>query len=70
MDKHPLYDLEVWKMKVNKENMIKAINTMIKMEGDNKFNAPMNDEHDIMVWKDGYRQALNNLLFAISVNGE
>ena len=57
-------------MKVNKENMIKAINTMIKMEDDNKFNAPMDDEHDIMVWKDGYRQALNNLLFAISVNGE
>ena len=70
MDNRPLYDLEVWKMKVNKENMIKAINAMIKMEDDNKFNAPMNDEHDIMVWKDGYRQALKNLLFAISVNGE
>ena len=26
-------------MKVNKENMIKAINTMIKMEDDNEFNA-------------------------------
>ena len=57
-------------MKVNKENMIKAINTMIKMEDDNEFNAPVSDEHDIMVWKDGYRQALKNLLFAISVNGE
>ena len=40
-------------MKVNKENMIKAINTMIKMEDDNEFNAPVNDEHGIMVWKDG-----------------
>ena len=57
-------------MKVNKENIINAINKMIKLEDDNKFNAPMNDEHDIMVWKNGYRQALENLRFAISVNGE
>lgn len=57
-------------MEVNKENMINAINTMIKLEDDNKFNAPMNDEHDAMVWKSGYRQALENLRFAIIVNGE
>ena len=58
------------KMKVNKENTINAINKMIEMENDKEFNTPMDNEHDAMVWKNGYKQALENLRFAISVNGE
>lgn len=54
-------------MKVNKENMIKAINTMIKMEEDN---IRPDDINEMDIYLKGYVTALKNLLFMISVNGE
>lgn len=57
-------------MKINKENMIKLLNKIIKYENENKYNTPFDDEHDMIVYKKGYEDALKNLLYAISVNGE
>lgn len=57
-------------MVVNKENMINMLNITIKHEEKNTFNTPMENEHDAQIWKDGYKRALENLLYAISVNGE
>ena len=67
MDNRPLYDLEVWKMKVNKENMIDMLNEMINREEDNIRSDDINDT-DIYLM--GYVTALKNLLFMVSVNGE
>lgn len=57
-------------MVVNKKNMINMLNMAIKHEEKNTFNTPMKNEHDAQIWKDGYKRALENLLYAISVNGE
>lgn len=57
-------------MVVNKKNMINMLNIAIKHEEKNTFNTPMENEHDAQIWKDGYKRALENLLYAISVNGE
>ena len=57
-------------MVVNKENMVNMLTIAIKHEEKNTFNTPMENEHDAQIWKDGYKRALENLLYAISVNGE
>ena len=67
MDNHPLYDLEVWKMIVNKENMIDMLSEMINREEDN---IRSNDINEMDIYLKGYVTALKNLLFMISVNGE
>lgn len=58
------------KMKVNKENMIKTLGVWIDRENANMNNTPLDDAKEIEIYKMGYIKALENLLFAISVNGE
>ena len=67
MDNHPLYDLEVWKMIVNKENMIDMLSEMINREEDN---IRSDDINEMDIYLKGYVTALKNLLFMVSVNGE
>lgn len=57
-------------MIVNKENMIDALGKLIDMENANMNNTPLYDIKEIEIYKLGYIRALQNLLFAISVNGE
>lgn len=57
-------------MIVNKENMIDALQKLIEIEKNNKFNTPMDNAHDIEIYKIGYVGALEDLLYAINVNGE
>ena len=57
-------------MIINKENMIDALQKLIETEKANKNNTPMNNEKDIEIYKMGYIRALENLLFAVTVNGE
>lgn len=57
-------------MIINKENMIDALQKLIEIEKANKNNTPMNNEKDIEIYKMGYVRALENLLFAVTVNGE
>ena len=57
-------------MEVNKGNMIKTLGVWIDRENANMNNAPFDDAKEIEIYKMGYIQALKNLLFAISVNGE
>lgn len=57
-------------MKINKENMIDALGKLIDSENANMNNTPLDDAKDIEIYKMGYIRALENLLFAISVNGE
>jgi len=57
-------------MIINKENMIDALQKLIETEKANKNNTPMNNEKDIEIYKMGYVRALENLLFAVTVNGE
>ena len=70
MDNRPLYDLEVWKMKVNKENMINMLNEIIDRESANINGTHSDDINDMDIYLKGYVKALENLLFMISVNGE
>ena len=67
MDNRPLYDLEVWKMVVNKENMIDMLNEIIDREEDN---IRLDDINEMDIYLKGYVTALKNLLFMVSVNGE
>ncbi len=57
-------------MIINKENMIDALSKLINSERANMNNTPLNDAKEIEIYKMGYIRALENLLFAISVNGE
>lgn len=57
-------------MVINKENMIDALGKLIDNENANMNNTPLDDKKDIEIYKMGYIRALENLLFAISVNGE
>ena len=67
MDNHPLYDLEVWKMIVNKENMIDMLSEVINREEDN---IRSDDINEMDIYLKGYVTALKNFLFMVSVNGE
>lgn len=58
------------KMKVNKENMIKTLGVWIDRENANMNNTPLDDAREIEIYKMGCIRTLENLLFAISVNGE
>ena len=57
-------------MKITKENMIKMLGKMIQYENENKYNTPFDNEHDVVIYKKAYEDALKNVLYAISVNGE
>lgn len=58
-------------MIINKANMIDALQKLIETEKNNRNNVPMYmDEKDIEIYKMGYVRALENLLFAVTVNGE
>ena len=57
-------------MVINKENMIDVLGKLIDNENANMNNTPLDDAKEIEIYKMGYIEALKNLLFAISVNGE
>lgn len=57
-------------MVINRENMIDALGKLIDRENANMNNTPLDDAKEIEIYKMGYIKALENLLFAISVNGE
>lgn len=57
-------------MVINKENMIKTLSVWIDRENANMNNTPLCDVKEIEIYKMGYIRASENLLFAISVNGE
>lgn len=57
-------------MKVNKENMIDALDKMIDKESANIKDIRSDDINDTDVYLMGYVRALKNLKYAISVNGE
>lgn len=58
-------------MIINKANMIDALQKLIETEKNNRNNVPIYmDEKDIEIYKMGYVRALENLLFAVTVNGE
>ena len=57
-------------MEVNKENMIKTLGVWIDRENANMNNTPFDDAKEIEIYKMGCIRTLENLLCAISVNGE
>ena len=57
-------------MKVNKENMIDALDKMIDRESANIKDIRLDDVNDTDIYLMGYVRALKNLKYAISVNGE
>ena len=57
-------------MKVNKENMIDALDKMIDKESANIKDIRVDDVNDTDIYLMGYVRALKNLKYAISVNGE
>ena len=57
-------------MVVNKENMIDMLNEVIDRESANINGTHSDDVNDMDIYLKGYVRALENLLFAISVNGE
>ena len=57
-------------MVVNKENMIDALNEMINRESANIKDIRLDDVNDTDIYLMGYVRALENLKYAISVNGE
>ena len=57
-------------MVINKDSMIKTLGAWIDRENANMNNTPLYDAKEIEIYKMGYIEALKNLLFAISVNGE
>lgn len=57
-------------MVINKENMIDMLGKLIDKENASMNNAPLDDAKEIEIYEMGYIRALENLLFAISVNGE
>ena len=56
-------------MVVNKENMIDMLNKVIDRENAN-INKNPSDVNDTDIYLKGYVRALENLKYAISVNGE
>ena len=57
-------------MVINKDSMVKTLGAWIDKENANMNNAPLDDAREIEIYKMGYIRASENLLFAISVNGE
>ena len=57
-------------MKVNKENMIDALDKMIDRESANIKDIRLDDVNDTDIYLMGYVRALKNLKYAISVYGE
>ena len=57
-------------MVVNKENMIDALDKMIDRESANIKDIRSDDANDTDIYLMGYVRALENLKYAISVNGE
>ena len=57
-------------MKVNKENMIDALDKMIDKESANIKDIRSDDINDTDVYLMGYVRALKNLKYAISTYGE
>lgn len=57
-------------MKVNKENMIDALDKMIDRESANINGTHSDDINDMDVYLMGYVRALKNLKYAISAYGE
>lgn len=57
-------------MKVNKENMIDALDKMIDRESANIKDICLDDINDTDIYLMGYVKALKNLKYAISVYGE
>ena len=57
-------------MVINKDSMIKTLGIWIDRENANMNNTPLDDAKEVEIYKMGYIEALKNLLFAISVNGE
>ena len=57
-------------MKVNKENMIDALDKMIDKESANIKDIRSDDINDTDVYLMGYVRALKNLKYAISVYGK
>ena len=69
MDNRPLCNWR-YEMVINKDSMIKTLGAWIDRENANMNNTPLDDAKEIEIYKMGYIRALENLLFAISVNGE
>ena len=57
-------------MKVNKENMIDALDKIIDRESANIKDICLDDINDTDIYLMGYVRALKNLKYAISVYGE
>ena len=57
-------------MKVNKENMIDALDKMIDTESANIKDIRLDDINDTDIYLMGYVKALKNLKYAISTYGE
>ena len=57
-------------MVINKENMIDMLGKLIDEENARMNNTILDDAKEIEIYEMGYIRALENLLFAISVNGE
>lgn len=57
-------------MVINKDSMIKTLGVWIDREKANMNNTPLDDAKEIEIYKMGCIRTLENLLFAISVNGE
>lgn len=57
-------------MVINKENMIDMLGKLIDKENEIMNNTPLDDAKEIEIYKMGCIRTLENLLFAISVNGE
>lgn len=57
-------------MVINKENMIDMLGKLIDKENEMMNNTPLDDAKEIEIYKMGCIRTLENLLFAISVNGE
>ena len=57
-------------MKVNKENMIDALDKMIDKESANIKDIRVDDVNDTDIYLMGYVRALKNLKYAISTYGE
>lgn len=57
-------------MVIDKDSMIKTLGAWIDRENANMNNTPLDNAKEIEIYKMGYIRALENLLFAISVNGK
>lgn len=57
-------------MIIDKDSMIKTLGVWIDREKEDMNNTPLDDVKEIAIYKMGCVRTLENLLFAISVNGE